>query len=371
MKKIVKVIALLVTLTLMSVCAGCNQSEKPVDTPSVAPVQTPTEGDTFLSSGFKIKSEIRVRSSEWPDPLVFEVYVDEEGDGAGLVGYRDNVYDVYLVGGQVYVGISNGVVVHLTDVTARMIPAQLQVAGVVDLKSLGFSTLKGSVVSYEGSYDAMSIASRYETSVSTFEPVAIAQSNNMTSLELLKYFFDNVSGSYVEPSDPIPDDPERQSFYINSEFGVVIRGITYSLGDFCEPYTYFERMIPQGMNSSDEYREDEKVTFLYVSYISSDGGSMFMTTDGYVQAIHTTSEFSFLDAINKGMTKEELEPILGIGLKKDELENFVPLYENLVAAKSSNGYTLTLGDMTIELEMGKKEKTLQAITVTNYLDFRS
>ena len=358
-------------LALLLVLAGCKPAEV-ADTPTIPPTPEQTaEGDVFLSSGFKIRTEMKMKSSVSTDPLIFEVYVDTDGDGAGMVGYKDNVYDVYLVGGQVYVTVSAELSVHITDVNAWMIPGTVPVAGSNDLKSLGFSMLDGRVVTYNGSTDTVDMVSRYEPSVSEYTPAAISQSNNMTTGELLKYFFDNASTVYVEPSEPVEEDPERQSFYANSEFGVVIHGVNYSLGDYCAPYTYFEGMVPQGMNTREEYKQDEKVVFTYVSYISSDGDSTFMTTDGYVQAIATSSDFVFLDVIKRGMPAEELQKLLGIGLKKDELETFEPIVEGLEAVKSSNGILATYGDMTIEFITKGKEKTLSSITITNYLDFRS
>lgn len=362
------VIVLLLSLMTLS---GC-QKQPPPD-PGSPPTSTPTvtEGDTFLSSGFKIRTEIKTKNSVSSDPLIFEVYVDGSGNGAGLVGYQDNVYDVYMVEDQVYVVVSDDVVVHITDVTAHMVPSSLSLAGSNDLKTSGFAVLEGRVVSYTGGTDAVDMVSKYESSVSTFDPVAIAQSNNMTTNDLLKYFFEKSSTVYVEPVPPTQEEIERQSYYVNSEYGITIRGVNYSVGDFCAPYTYFEECTPQGMNERYAYKEDEKVTFVYISYLSTDGNTMFMTTDGYVQAINTTSDFVFLDQIKKGMSKEKLDAVLGFGLKKEEAAAFKPIVEGLKAYKDDNVYTLKLGDLTIELEVHKKNKTLVSITLTNYLDFRS
>lgn len=368
MKRLKGVAAVLLLLCVLTGCEQDTHNSVPPRPETPAPTAA---GDTFLSSGFKIRSEIKPKSSVSSDPIIFEVYVDGQGNGSGLVGYRDNVYDVYLVGREVYVVVTDGTAVHVTDLTAHMYPTSVSVTGAGDLKSLGFSMISDSVVNYTGGNDSVDMVSQYEKSISTFEPVAISQSNNMTCVELLKYFFDNANAGFVEPnvSESIP--PERTSFYVNSAFGVTIHDTVYSLGDFCEPYTYFEGMIPQGINTNSGYREDEKVIFTYVSYLSRDGSSTFMMTDGYVQAISTTSDFTFLEVITRGMDSQELERLLGIGLKKDEIEEFVPIREGLIAEKSRSGLTCTYGDMTIELEVDSKTKTLAAITITNYLDFRS
>lgn len=360
------------TLALMSILSltACKR-EKPVESPPVVqgPVEQ-TQGDKFMSQGYKIKAEVKSKESLSSDPLIFEVNVDKDGDGDGLVGYRDNVYDIHMVAGEVYVVASGDLTIHLTDVNARMVLHDLDVSGVADLRQYGFVTLDDEVVSYTGSTDEVDIVSRYEVSTVAREPVSMLQSNSMTTNDLLKYFFQTISATYVDTTPGPERDPERKSFYANTDFAVTIRNVNYSIGDFCEPYTYFEEAIPQGINSKEEWREDKRVEIRYVSYISSDGMSSFMTTDGYVQAISTTSDFSFLGEIKKGMSVEELEPILGIGLKKEALAEFVPLREGLTAVKSSKVYTLTYNDYTIELEVGSN-KTLESITITNYLDFRS
>lgn len=370
MKRIKYLASIVLVLLMTLLLAGCKDNT-PAETPP--PVQGPVEvaqGDKFLSSSFKVRAEVKPRSNLSSDSLIFEIYVDPDGDGYGLVGFKDNVYDIYLVGGEVYVVVSGDLTVHLTDLDARMVPKGLNLAGAKDLKPAGFAVLNGEVVSYTGSTSDVDIVSKYEMSTSTFEPVAISQSNNMTSADLQKYFFQTIDTSYVEPSQKVDETPPRQSFYANTDFAVTIRKVNYSIGDFCEPYSYFESMIPQGINTKDELREDKKVEICYVSYISSDGISSFMTTDGYVQAISTTSDFSFLGEIKRGMSVEDLEAVLGIGLKKDELESFVPLREGMVATKKSKIYTVTYNDYTIELEVGS-DKTLESITITNYLDFRS
>lgn len=366
-----RVLLLPIIVCLALLLTACNRNNDPGSEPA-EPDTTPTvsEGDTFLATGFKARTEIKIKNSVSSDSLIFEVYVDGSGNGNGLVGYRDNVYDVHLVSDQIYVVVSPDVVVHITDVSAHMVPTDLSLIGNNNLKSLGFSLLDGRVVSYTGGNASVDMVSKFESSVSTFEPVAISQSNNMTTGDLLKYFFEQTSTVYVEPGTPTEEELERQSYYVNSAYGIVIRDNTYSIGDFCAPYTYFEGATPQGMNEVEERREDEKVTFVYVSYISRDGSSTFVTTDGYVQSITTSSEFVFLDKFKKGMSDERVAKLLGVGLKKDEIASFTPVVEGLYGDKGGKGYVATLGDLSIEFTIGKKSKTLTAITITNYLDFR-
>lgn len=363
-----RMVCSMLVLVLVLLLSGCKKETPPTPTP---PEPTPAvkQGVTFLSSGFKIRTEIKPKNSVSADPLIFEVYVDSEGDGNGLVGYQDNVYDVYIVADQIYVVVSGDVTVHISDIIGHMVPASLDIAGSDNLNSLGFAVLEGKVVSYSGGTDTADMVSKYESSVSKFEPVAISQANNMTASDLIKYFFEQSSTVYVEPPAPTEEELERESYYVNSELGLDIRGVRYSIGDLCAPYTYFEESTPQGMNEKEQWNQDTKVIFKYYSYLSSDGSTMFMTTDGYVQAISTTSKFEFLGSIKRGMSKDTLEPMLGIGLKKAELESFRPLYAGMTVTKSKNGYYLYIGDLIVELEMNKN-KQLASITLSNYLDFR-
>lgn len=366
-----KVKAALLCLTLLFALCACNgNNNKPVYEDPPEPVIS--KGQIFMESGFKLRSEMLLKNSPTSYPLIFEVYVDGDGDGSGLVGYRDNVYDVYIVDHVVYIVVSGGITAHLTDINSHMIPASLNIYNANDLGALGFIYMNNVVASYGGGNDYVTITTKYESSSAQFEPVAITQSNSMTTRDLIKYFFEADDTVYTEdPDKETEKEPERQSFYLNNEFGIDIHGVRYSIGDYCSPYTYFEYLTPQGMGTKEDYKQDQLVTFTYVSYISSDGGTMFMTTDGYVQAISTTSRFTFLGKIKRGMTASDLEKILGIGLKGDAAKNFEPLIKGMKASKVNNNYKITYGNYTVELEMNTKSKTLAAITLTNYLDFRS
>lgn len=369
--KHLRAVVIMVLFAVLLVLSGCQKEQSPPTPPEVQGPTVLPEGDKFLTSGFKIKAEVKIKSSVSSDPLIFEVYVDKSGNGNGLVGYRDNVYDIYIVGDEVYVVVSGDTTVHITDITGHMIPHELLLSGATDLSAKGFTLLDGEVVTYTGGTGEVDMVTRYESSTSTFEPVSILQSNNMTSADLLHYFFKTLDTSYVE--QPGEDEPniERQSFYVNSDWGITIHDVTYSLGDFCEPYTYFEEMTPQGVNSTEDWREDVKVEIEYVSYISSDGMTNFMTTDGYVQAIATTSDFTFLDVLYRGMPVAELERLLGIGLKKDEVASFTPIREGMTATKINKGYRISYLDMTADLIVTDKNYGLRQVTLTNYLDFRS
>lgn len=161
----------------------------------------------------------------------------------------------------------------------------------------------------------------------------------------------------------------KESFYNNSWLGVKIHGNTYSLGDYCNPSTYFEGATPEGITPSYAWNKDSKIELLHPSYISSDGRTVFMTTDGYVQSITTTSPFEFL-GIKYGISEADLKVLLGIGLRKADMETWKPIVEGLEATKGkSNTYIATYDDVTITFQISSKTKTCTGITVSQYIDF--
>ncbi len=375
-----RVFALLVAMLIAITAVGCDRGNanttEPTDDPSKHPVR-PKAGTVFMDTGFKIRSEIAPKGTT-EEPLVFEVYVDGEGDGAGLLGYGANTYQCYLVGGEIYVVTADRVTVHVTDIDAHMVPATLDVYSIDNMKANGFTVVDSIVTEYKGSTDDVNIVSRYEVSTAPYTPAAVSQTNSMTLLQMRDVYLEASEqnpGSVPTPGGDNGEDttPDRPSFYNNSSFGLTIHGAAvYSLGDYCNPYDYFEDMVPQGMIVKEDKRGDQAVSFLYVSYIGSDGNVTFVTTEGYVQAITTTCQFTFLDVIKKGMTQEELEALLGTKLKKEEdIAAFVPIVEGLTATQDKTNFSLTYGDIQIELECDSKLKTLQSITIANYLDFRS
>lgn len=370
-----KQIMLYVLILIFSTLAfGCGKKEEPisVENPVISQVNVPTQGETFLATGFKIKSTITPTSATTLDQLVFEVYVDGTGSGTGLVGYKDKVYDVVIVSDKVYIKMADSVAIQLSELAGHMYISQEDISKEKDLTSKGYSMLNNIVTNYKSSTSKFLIDSSYTVSDSTFDEVSIASGNSMTISEFIEYLITLNETGYVAGGDTKTEEalePEKGSFWNNSWLGVKIHDKTYSIGDFCNPSTYFEGLTPEGITPSYSYNGDNKVELRHITYQSSDGRTSFMTTEGYVQTISTSSDFEFL-GLKRGMSEADLKYKLGIGLKKAELEDWKPIVEGLETTKGKAGvYHVEYDKLSIDLKITGKEKVLGEITVTNYIDF--
>ena len=162
---------------------------------------------------------------------------------------------------------------------------------------------------------------------------------------------------------------DLESLYVDSPVGLTIHGKVYSITDYCNPDTYFEQQTPIGLVPEFAWNKDVRVELKHISYMSSDGKTEFMTTDGYVQAIATTSEFQWLD-FYKGMPMNDARALLGIGLSRAEAETFTPILEGLTGERGkNNNLIIHYGQLTVDLEIGSKTRTVDSITIRNYIDF--
>lgn len=399
-RTIVRVVAIiLIVLTLVSfvlpLLTGCsnrniedekNQSayednrqsgENNVGDGNSVPIVSNTE-NSFLHTGFKIKATLTPQVMSTFDQVIFEVYIDKNGNGYGLCGYKDNVYDVVISSDRVYIKVDANIVAHISDLTGHMIPTTLEYDN-NNMGEKGFSLLNGIPVSFKGSTNDLLYSNVYQASDAVFDEVIVSEDNSMTTIGFINYILDYKGSVYISPQTPdtgVTTDtnnpthiPDKESFWNNYAVGVKIHETIYSIGDYCNPNTYFEDSKPSGIVPSYAYNKDSLVEMLHISYKSSDGETGFMLTDGYVQAIYTTSPFLFVD-IYSGMDRKELRDTLGVGLSKKQLETFAPMIEGLDNVKSKgNGYTMTYNDLTITIEVSGKTNTVTSIKIEKYLDF--
>ena len=366
---------LLVGLTLFSFIAialtGCSKQEPPVDSSiTQGPVQQEVyHGDVFLQSGFKIKAVLTPQAVSTLDPLTFEVYVDAKGNGNGLVGYKDGVYDVIITNDKVYITVGSNTVINLTTLTGHMIPSSVVLNGVSDLKSLGFTLHNDTVIAYKASIEDVIYDVTYSPSDTTFESTTVAAGNAMALNDVISYILDYEANLHVTSTDT-PEEVVKESFYNKADEGVKIHDVIYSISDYCNPDTYFESIQPSSLVPEYAWNKDDKVEFLHITYISSDGQTEFVTTEGYVQTIRTTAVFNFM-GLTSGMTYDEVAAILGVKLKKQEMETFKPLREGMIAVKSkssSGSIEVSYKDLSILFGFNK-EKKLSSLSITNYIDF--
>lgn len=370
-------IGILIALLLVGSVTGCDKS-KEVEASSISvPSINKNEGiaKSFLTSGFKIRSVVTPQTLNTFDPLIFEVYVDKQGNGKGLVGYKDEVYDVRIFNDNVYVEVVDNIVVEISDITGHMILKSLELDSLKSFEDEGFKFINEVVASYKTNKDNIIVDSSYSSSDLNFDSIALSSSNRMSSPELISYILELSStanttkvmdsGQDISTVDVIPD---KSSFWNNSWAGITIHDKTYSIGDFCNPDTYFSDVTPEGITPSYAYNGDTKVTLLHINYQMSDGRTSFMTTEGYVQSISTTCPFQFLE-IKKGMAEVDLLKYLGIGLKKEEIAEWKPPVEGMTAEKGKGKtYLAHLGDYTVEIGVDSN-KEVGSIKITNFIDF--
>lgn len=357
---------------LLGVCtlAGCSGKSPPAQSDNPAIVQTQQElGDVFLESNLKIKSTITDLNATPSRSITFELYVDSEGDGSGLLGFGETLCDVIVSNNNLYVVVDANNVVQVTDLTGRMVPTTLNLAGQGDLTAIGFTVRDGTPLSYDGKDGNLIINTVFGISTNTFDPQSVTASNSFTLTGTLDYIVEYNAAKKATAEQADEGKPEVVDFYNNSKYGVTIDGTVYSLGDTCNPSTYFRGATPEGLVTSTEYKEDTRVDFQHVSYLSPDGRTVFTVTDNYVQAIQSTANFEFL-GIARGADFKALKKQLGFSLTKKDLETWEPIDEDIVPVSSkSKCHAIQLGDYYIEFR-STDNQTLSEIYVEQLLDFK-
>ena len=344
------------------------------------------QGNTFLNSGFKIKSKITPQNALTLDSLIFEVYVDGSGNGNGLVGYQDKVYDLVIVNDKIHIRVSNDIIADITDITGHLIPTSLNLDGQINISNYGFSFLDGNVNAYRATVNDLMIDNVYQSILDIYEPAAVAQGNTMSINAFIDYILNNTNTS-VNPNGTLvesgPTTYTKESFYVDSDLGVTIHGKKYSIGDYCNYKTYFEELTPSGIAPSYARNKDVTVQFFHISYVSSEGKTEFMTGDGYVQAMETTTNFEFLNLKN-GMTRDEVRALMVPQVEEEGEEDIEAeerqysdeeldpnlLYEGLsfgVDSGSPDSIVFVYDDITITLKF--TNEVLTGIKLEKYIDF--
>lgn len=364
MKFLKRVLCYITILSLsISTLSGCSR-----DSINISPAQTMRQGEVFSRTGYKIKSTLTPQNSIAQGDIVFEVYVDSKGNGQGLVSYNDNVYNVIISGNLLYIEISDSVYSRVTDFDGHLTPDVMNVSVVQDLESVGFTLIDGSVAALQATSTDFIVDNQYSKVDLIYDNVAISQNDGMRLAQICAVLDRDAVNTSITENEEEGEKVEKSSFYNDSWIGVEIHNKIYSIGDYCNPNTYFENSTPEGINPSYAYNADKKVELLHVSYVSSDGSTTFVTTDGYVQNISTSSDFKFL-GLYKGMPEDDLRYKLGLNLKKDEQDKWVPIAEGLEADRDGKTYIVKYDNLTAQLTVGSKTKQLESITLQNHIDF--
>lgn len=362
-----KILCFALAATLLMLLTSCGKTQTPNPVSSELPEQE-TIGDVFLSSNLKIKSSITDHSVNPKRVVTVELYVDSEGDGQGLLGFGDLVLDVIVVKDKMYVVVDTGVVVGITDITGRLVFSDTEFSAQADMEAMGFTLDANEIpVTYGARKGTTSVETQYAQSVNDFETASVIASSDMTLLDAVSYIMDYNAEKEVNVEAPEEEEPVND-FYINSKYGVTIDGKVFSVGDTCNPETYFNNATPEGLLHTYEYNEDTRVDFEHVSYLSSTGRTVFVLTSNYVQSITTDADFEFL-GIKPGISDKELKRLLGYKLTKKDMETFVPIDDSLVVNNfKSSTYYCTVANLSVEFRIEKS--VLKEIYIEQKLDFK-
>lgn len=356
----------IVILFLMSVflfsLVGCSNEN------SVVPgeqTEVIVHGDDVLLCGYKIRSVVNIGSNLTQQECIFEVIVDGNGNGSGLFGCGDVIKKVIISNDILFIEADDEYIT-IEDINGKLFSNQIQLKGLYDVTSVGFTVNNEDISEYNYQVDDMNINTKYQN-MNDIQEVIIMTQDKIMSLEDFVYYLNDLQedkGSESNSEEVI----EKTSFYNNSEYGIKIQDKIYSIGDYCNPSTYFENQTPEGLVPEYVQNKDIDVELLRTYYLSSDGKTQFTTTDGYVQRIETTSKFEFLK-IYKGMPMEDLRNLLGLKLSKIEEENFKPIVPGLEVKQNSNEYILKFDNLTARIYIDSKTRVVYSISLSNNLEF--
>ena len=363
-KKLYKALPL-AALVLLS---GCKDKNPTVEQQSGV-VQSTTYGDAFLAQSLKCKTVLKDKTVSPYREIVLEYYVDGQGDGQGLIGFGDLVYELTLVNDVIYVHVDKdtGTILALSDITGHGVPRDAKIAGNNNLASEGFVVNGSAITGFTRKTDVLEITTQYASSTHTFNPASITATEQLPAASAAVYIMDYNSaansGDAENPTETVVED-----FYARSPVGVTIEGEVYSVGDTLNPSTYFKGLTPEGILTSSVYKEDTRVDFLYNSYISTTGRSVFVTNSNYITAINTTADFEFL-GVAKGTDSKTLKSLLGYKLSSKEMESWTPIHEALTVKEfKNNTYYCSLGNLNVEFRL-ERGQALAEIYIEQVLNF--
>lgn len=351
--------------------SGCAKT--PVeDTSPVASAPQWMSSEDFLARGWEIEATLTDTATDPARTALVALTVDAGGGGVGTLSVGELYCDIIVSQDRLYLVFDSSTVVQVEDVTGHMVTIDSWLQGEQDLTLKGFSLDNGVPASYQGKQGSLLISTYFKPSTETVNPTSLMGSRSLSFSRALDYLIDynNNNTSIAEGSgNTVSGTTEVKDFYNNSMYGVTIEGTTYSLGDTCNPSTYFRESVPEGLVYSNEYKEDSKIAFVHVSYLSSDGRTVFTTTSNYVQAIQTSADFEFL-GLKRGDDFKALDKILGFSVPKKEEDMWHPIDPDIIlGTKKSKLYTFTVGGYYVELR-SDDNKTLSEIYIEQPLDFK-
>lgn len=365
----VRVSILCLFCVLFCLLTGCNKGPSgDASSTSASVPEIPSNAATlFQNMKLKVKTDVFYFVNGAEQKVIMEMYVDDEGDGEGLLGFGDYILNLILSNNKVYLQVSSTDIIFITDINARGYFSDITATTIEDMNGVGFKFTDGFPTSFDGKKGDLTVRTQYAQSTNSYDTIRVSDDNPMTLQQAVQYVIDQNTEPSGSDSSSGSNSSELTSFYVNSEYGVTIDGVNYSIGDTCNPDDYCAGLVPEGFLYSDEYKEDTKITFTHVSYISSTGRTTFSTTSDYVQAIQTNADFEFR-GFYRGMGTKEMKLALGYKLSKKDAEGNEVFDENIIVDKfKGNVYYCHTDNLNIEFRLDKDG--LQEIYIMRPLRF--
>lgn len=349
-------LALLYMVISLLCLSGCSQRSGDASSGVSSSVvsNVPSNSATmFQNMKLKVKTDVLYPVNGIDQKVIIELYVDEDGDGEGLLGFGDYIYNLVISANKIYIKVSSTDIIYVSDINARGYFSDITATTIEDMNGVGFKFTDGFPTSFDGKKGDLTVRTQYAQSTNDYGSIRVSDDNAKTLQEAVQYIIDINGGDSTGDASTGGTSTGPTTFYVDSEYGVTIDGFNYSIGDTCNPDDYCAGLTPEGFLYSDEYKEDTKITFTHISYISSTGRTTFSTTSDYVQAIQTNADFEFR-GFYRGMDTKEVKLALGYKLSKKEAEGNEVFDETIIVDQfKSNTYYCHTETLNIEFRINK------------------
>lgn len=280
---------------LLTACA--SEPEPPIQ--STEPV---AEKVAVFTTPIKVKATVEDTAG---NPYLFEVQVDENGNGSGKAKVLDTVVDVNLFGGNVYLSLPDLGDVEVEGLNAWMIHDDVDVMNLYDPLLSGFTTnASGALNGYSRMAGGLSVVSKFVSTEADGIEYSLPMPSGSETYTLAEVV------ELLTPNEPISFGAE-ESTYLNLASGVKLNdvGVRVSIGDSMQVSTYMDGMVPSGILTSQETVGGKVVSYLHTYWSLPTGDTIVTTVDGKVVSVWSDADFTLL-GIQKGVTDRELKSVI-------------------------------------------------------------
>lgn len=320
-----KLVLLLAAVILVGCTTKTPEDVMPKASNSSVIESYPMTGSDYLRYPVKLKGSV---SGKLPngvmDTLKFELYIDSNGNGEGLAGHGKDLYQVNVLGNEMYFWVSPEVAVKVTDVSGRLNTVDLSLTGVDDLSALGFSLSNNIVSGYTGVAGDMQVSVKYAPTDHQVKPVSVHDIADATISGVLEYVVNGTGIPGLEKEqeqEPVVTSNFEESKHIGGRTAISIEGTKYNIGDTCNPADYFQGRTPTGLVPKEVQSGASGLELLYVTWQAPDGIFEVVTVEQKVISIHTTCQFGWI-GFKPSTFYDDVREKLGANLTYTEQETW-------------------------------------------------